>query len=285
MFVIGVILSLLIGVTLGLLGGGGSILTVPILLYVFELPPEQAITSSLLVVGATSAVSLVPHALAGRVRWRTGALFGAASMAGAYLGGRASKLIAPSLLVLGFGVMMLVTAIAMMRGRRELTGPVSASPPLARIAAQGVGVGAVTGLIGAGGGFLVVPALVLLGGLPMTAAVGTSLLVIAMNSAAAFLGHISAVSVPYGVALPVAAAAVIGSVVGSRFAGRVSPDALRRGFAWFVVAMAIFVLGQQVPKLLGVSLTLSQSAPWLLPAIALPPLLAALTARRQPRAA
>ena len=279
MFILGVILAVLIGVTLGLLGGGGSILTVPILLYVFELPPEQAITASLLVVGATSAVSLVPHAIAGRVRWRTGALFGAASMAGAYLGGRVSKLLPPSLLVLGFGVMMLVTAVAMMRGRRDLSSAAPATPPLARIAAQGVGVGAVTGLIGAGGGFLVVPALVLLGRLSMTSAVGTSLLVIAMNSAAGFLGH-SGVSVPYNIALPVAGAAIVGSLIGSRFASRVAPDSLRRGFAWFVVAMAIFVLGQQVPRLFGVTLTLAQSAPWLLPAMALVPLYAALSARR-----
>lgn len=252
MFILGVSLAVLIGVSLGLLGGGGSILTVPILLYVFRLPAEQAIASSLLVVGSTSAAALIPHALGGRVRWRTGLGFGAASMVGAYLGGRVSSHLPPTLLLLAFGSMMLVTAAAMLRGRREVAlDPASLHAPFAKVAAQGLAVGAVTGLVGAGGGFLVVPALVLLGRLPMTAAVGTSLLVIALNSGAGLLGHLAKAAPPWHIALPVAAAAVLGSVLGSRLAGRVGPDALRRGFAWFVLAMAVFVLGQEVPRLLG----------------------------------
>ncbi len=263
MFILGVSLAVLIGVSLGLLGGGGSILTVPILLYVFRLPAEQAIASSLLVVGSTSAAALIPHALRGRVRWRTGLSFGAASMLGAYLGGRVSSHLPPSLLLLAFGSMMLVTAAAMLRGRREVAvDPASPNAPVAKVAAQGLAVGAVTGLVGAGGGFLVVPALVLLGRLPMTAAVGTSLLVIALNSGAGLLGHLAKTALPWHIALPVAGAAVVGSVLGSRLAGKVGPDALRRGFAWFVLAMAVFVLGQEVPRLLGVTVALARHWPF-----------------------
>lgn len=288
MFVLGVCLAVLIGVTLGLLGGGGSILTVPILLYVFRLPPEQAIASSLLVVGTTSAVALIPHARASRVRWRTGALFGAASMAGAYAGGQVSSRLPPAVLVLAFGVMMLVTAGAMMRGRRAVAASAASEAdalPLGRIATQGAFVGAVTGLVGAGGGFLVVPALLLLGRLPMTAAVGTSLLVIAMNSAAGLAGHLAHTRLPWGVALPVAAAAVLGSVVGSRLSGRIAPDTLRRGFAWFVVVMAVFVLGQEVPKLFGFTVSLAHHWPWLLAAMCTPPAVAAASAHLHPHAA
>ena len=290
MFLLGVSLAVLIGVTLGLLGGGGSILTVPILLYVFLLPPEQAIASSLLVVGTTSAVALLPHARAGRVRWRTGVLFGLASMAGAYFGGRVSSRLPPAALVLAFGAMMLVTAVAMMRKRPASTGavePVGAALPLGRIAVQGAAVGTVTGLVGAGGGFLVVPALVLLGRLPMTAAVGTSLLVIAMNSAAGLAGHLARTPLPWGVALPVTGAAVLGSVLGSRLTGRVSPNALRRGFAWFVVVMAVFVLGQEVPKLFGVTVSLARHWPLLALAMGAPPAFAGAlaAARRHARAA
>ncbi len=282
MFVLGVVLAVAVGVALGLLGGGGSILTVPILLYVFRLPPDQAIASSLLVVGTTSALSLVPHARAGRVRWRAGALFGIASMAGAFVGGRASAHLSPDVLVVAFGAAMLVTAVAMMRPRRASADPSSAALPLGALAPLGVVVGALTGLVGAGGGFLVVPALVLVARMPMTVAVGTSLLVIAMNGLAGFAGHLGGVSIPWGVALPVVAAAALGSVVGSRLAGSVSPDALRRGFAWLVLVMAELLLLRELPRLFGVHVSLAQDWPWLLlVAVALPALAALARSRRR----
>ncbi len=290
MFVVGVLFALLIGVSLGLLGGGGSILTVPILLYVFHLPPRVAIATSLLVVGSTSAAALIPHARAGRVRWRTGAFFGAASMVGAYAAGRVAKFIPASALLLLFGAMMLVTAVAMMRGRKADTGAPAAEPaefPVVKVIAEGLVVGGVTGLVGAGGGFLVVPALVLLGGLPMGVAVGTSLLVIAMKSFAGFAGYLASVSVPWGTAGAVVAAAIVGSVVGGRLVSVIPADRLRKGFAWFVVVMAIFILGQEVPRLFGLSVTVATHWPWLLAAMATPPAVAALVnaARRQPQAA
>ena len=191
MLVLGVLLSVLIGVSLGLLGGGGSILTVPTIHYVFGVETHAAIASSLAVVGITSVAALVPHARARRVQWRTGLIFGVASMAGAYSAGRVAKHLPAAALLVAFGAMMLVTAIAMLRKRAPASGGVARGgkrAPLPLIIVEGLVVGAVTGLVGAGGGFLVVPALVLLGGLGMAEAVGTSLLVIAMKSFAAFAG-------------------------------------------------------------------------------------------------
>jgi uncharacterized membrane protein YfcA len=241
--------SVLIGLALGLLGGGGSILTVPVLVYLAGVEAKPAIAMSLVVVGVTSAVALIPHARAGRVRWRTGALFGAAAMAGAYAGGRLAAYIPGSILLIAFAVMMLITAIAMLRSRRGATAPPQqpgARLPVAKILAEGVAVGLATGLVGAGGGFLVVPALVLLGGLPMPIAVGTSLLVIAMKSAAGLTGYLHTVSIDWLLTAAVTAVAVLGSIAGSRLAGRVDPALLRRAFGWFVVVMGVGVLAGQL---------------------------------------
>lgn len=244
-----VAMSLLIGVSLGILGGGGSILTVPILVYLAGQETKEAIATSLFVVGVTSIAALVPHARAHRVRWRTGLLFGAFSMAGAYGGGRVAEYIPGTVLLLAFALMMLATAAAMLRRPRpgrERARPARTDLPLKHIAVEGLAVGAVTGLVGSGGGFLVVPALAILGGLPMGIAVGTSLLVIAMKSFAGLAGHLSGVSIDWGLALTVTAAAVIGSLIGGRVAGRIPQDALRKAFGWFVVAMGVFVLAQQL---------------------------------------
>ncbi len=240
--------AILIGVTLGLLGGGGSILTVPILVYIARVPAKEAIAMSLFVVGVTAAFAVIPHARAGRVRWRTGVIFGLAGMTGAYAGGRIAEYIPGQWLLVGFAIMMVATAVAMLRGRRSRTDrPVPHELPIAHVLADGVVVGLVTGLVGAGGGFLVVPALALLGGLPMATAVGTSLLVIAMKSTAGLAGYLHSVHIHWGLALAVTAAAVAGSVLGGRLAGRISHDTLRRAFGWFVIAMAAFVLLQQAP--------------------------------------
>lgn len=239
--------AVLIGVALGVLGGGGSILTVPILVYLAGLDAKHAIAMSLFVVGVTSVVGAIPHARAGRVRWRTALLFGATAMAGAYGGGRLAAFIPGGWLLTGFGVMMLATAVAMLRERRDRPADAHRELPVPLVVAEGIVVGAVTGLVGAGGGFLVVPALVLLGGLPMAVAVGTSLVVIAMKSFAALAGYLSAVQIDWGLALAVTAAAVAGGVVGGRLAGRVPDHVLRQSFGWFVVVMGAFVLTQQLP--------------------------------------
>jgi hypothetical protein len=240
------LLSLVIGVALGLLGGGGSILTVPILVYVAGLDAKEAIATSLFVVGVTSAAGALSHARAGRVRWRTGVVFGLAGMVGAYAGGRVAEYLPGTLLLVAFGLMMLATAAAMLRGRRAPEGSTHTDLPTLHIVGHGVVVGLVTGLVGAGGGFLVVPALVLLGGLPMGMAVGTSLVVIAMKSAAGLAGYLHSVDIDWGLALAVTGAAVVGSVVGGRLVGRVDQDVLRKAFGWFVVAMGALVLGLQV---------------------------------------
>lgn len=239
--------AVLVGIALGVLGGGGSILTVPILVYLAGLDAKQAIAMSLFVVGVTSALGAIPHARAGRVRWRTGLLFGATAMAGAYGGGRLAALIPGTWLLAGFGVMMLATAVAMLRqsGTRPTRAP--AEPPVLLVVAEGIVVGAVTGLVGAGGGFLVVPALALLGGLPMGIAVGTSLVVIAMKSFAALAGYLSTVHIDWSLALAVTAAAVAGAILGGRLAGHIPDHLLRKGFGWFVVVMGTFVLTQQLP--------------------------------------
>jgi uncharacterized membrane protein YfcA len=245
--VVTVALATVIGVSLGMLGGGGSILAVPLLVYVAGLPAKEAIATSLLVVGATSAVAVLPHARTARVRWRTGLIFGFAGMAGAYAGGRLAAYIPGTILLTAFALMMLATAIAMIRGRRTAR-PESAPPelPVPRVVADGIVVGLITGLVGAGGGFLVVPALVLLGGLPMPVAVGTSLVVIAMKSFAGFAGYLHGVDIQWGLAAAVTAAAVLGSLAGGRLAGRIPHVALRKTFGWFVVVMGVFVLAQQL---------------------------------------
>lgn len=242
------LLSVLIGLSLGMLGGGGSILTVPILTYVAGLDPKEAIAASLFVVGVTSAVSAITHARHKRVRWRTGLIFGAAGMAGAFAGGLIGGRIPGTILMIAFALMMLTTSIAMIRGRKKLSEDTGEKKlPLARIIIDGLVVGLVTGLVGAGGGFLVVPALALLGGLAMPVAVGTSLVVITMKSFAGLAGYLTTVSLDWGLVLGVTATAVLGSFVGARLAGRIPETTLRKGFGYFVLLMGIFVLVQELP--------------------------------------
>lgn len=239
-------LSILIGISLGMLGGGGSILSVPILSYVAGMEPNAAIASSLFVVGVTSATGAISHARAGRVKWRTGIVFGAAGMVGAFVGGGLSTYIPGRVLMIVFGVMMAVTAVAMIRKRPTREPVVAGDLPVHKVLLMGVSVGLVTGTIGAGGGFVVVPALVLLGGLGMEVAVGTSLIVIAMSSFAGLAGHLGHVSIDWRVTLAVTAAAVVGSLLGGGLVGLVRPAALRRGFGFFIIAMAIFVLFKEL---------------------------------------
>jgi uncharacterized protein len=249
MIALTVALAAVIGLSLGLLGGGGSILAVPLLLYVADMPAKEAIATSLLVVGVTSAVAVIPHARAHRVRWRTGLIFGAAGMAGAYAGGRAAGYIPAAVLLTAFALMMLATAAAMIRGRRhDPDRTVPHELPVGKVIAEGIVVGLVTGLVGAGGGFLVVPALALLGGLSMPIAVGTSLVVIAMKSFAGFAGYLSSIHINWALAAAVTTAAVLGSLAGSKLAGRIREDLLRQAFGWLVLVMGAFVLVQQLPQ-------------------------------------
>lgn len=254
MLIIAGLLSALMGTVLGLLGGGGSIMAVPILVYVVGTDPKEAIATSLLVVGATSLAAMTQHARAGNVRWRTGLIFGVVAMVGAYLGGLVAGYIPGSILLLLFAALMVATGVAMLRKARKKAA--AATPeaeaaheselPVLKVAIEGLVVGAVTGLVGAGGGFLVVPALVLLGGLPMKIAVGTSLLVISMKSFAGAVGHLSHVEIDLTLTLVFTAAAVIGSFGGAALGRRMNAATLRTAFAWFVLLMAAFILSQEM---------------------------------------
>ncbi len=255
MIALTVVLAALVGISLGLLGGGGSILMVPLLTYVAGMDAKQAIATSLLVVGVTSTVSTVSHARAGRVQWRSGLLFGAAGMAGAYAGGRLGHLLPGSLLLIAFAVMMIASAVAMLRRRRTPVTPAPAPhrTPIGKALTLGAAVGLLTGIIGAGGGFIVVPTLALLAGLTMPVAVGTSLLVIAMNALAGLAGQVTTLGVDWKMAAMVTAAAVVGSLVGARLTARVDADVLRAAFGWFVLVMASVILAEQVHPVVGIA--------------------------------
>jgi uncharacterized membrane protein YfcA len=239
--VVGLLLSTLVGVSLGFFGGGGSILTVPLLVYVFGLAPKAAIASSLPVVALASASGALRYWRAGQLRPRVGLVFGAAGMSGAYLGGRGAAFVDGGILLLIFAVLMLLTSLAMWRGRRAAT-PEAGGPALGKLALQGLVVGSFTGLVGAGGGFLIVPALVLWAGLPMPAAVGTSLFVIVLNCLAGVAGYLSHVAIDPGLVAAVGSCAVGGSFAGSGLAGAIDPGRLRRAFAGFVLVMALTIL-------------------------------------------
>lgn len=248
MYFLAASLSLLIGLSLGLLGGGGSILTLPILVYALGMEEKTAIAASLLVVGITSATVVVTHARVGNVEWRTGLIFAAAGMVGAALGGFAAAWIPAQVLLIAFAGMMFATSVAMIRGRRApaAASAVAGPLPVPKVLLYGLLVGALTGTVGAGGGFLVVPALALLGGLPMRKAIGTSLLVITLNSTAGFLGHATHVQIDWPITLTVAASAVVGAQIGGRLSGRIDQETLRKAFGWFVLLMAFYMIWKQV---------------------------------------
>ncbi|MEQ8664071.1 MAG: sulfite exporter TauE/SafE family protein [Gammaproteobacteria bacterium] len=235
--------GMVIGLLLGLTGGGGSILTVPLLVYVVGLDPKVAIATSLLVVGLASLAALLPHSRHGNVYWRTGIIFGVAGMAGAYSGGWVARYIADAILLLLFAAVMIGSGVAMLRRRPPgADGAPRAARSWAKIVADGFIVGIVTGLVGAGGGFLVVPALALLGGLPMHAAVGTSLLVISMKCFAGLAGYVTHVPVDLESGIIVSALAIAGTVLGSRLSKAISGAQLRQGFGVFVLLIAAILV-------------------------------------------
>jgi hypothetical protein len=245
-------LSVLVGLALGLLGGGGSILLVPLLVYVLGVAPHEAVVASLVVVLVTSLTALVPHARRGALDVGAGASFGLASMVGALVGSALGGLVPAPVLLVALAAMMVLSAV-FLRYR------VAVSPRRAgvvAIALEGALVGLATGFVGAGGGFVVVPALVVLVGLPMEKAAPTSLLVIAMNAAAALVGHASMGTLggSLGTVLPAALFAVAGALLGAALAPRVQPDRLRRAFVWLVGGLSVFVLGREVPALFGAPL-------------------------------
>jgi uncharacterized membrane protein YfcA len=242
MSALGLVLALAIGVSLGFFGGGGSTLTVPLLVYVFGLPPKQAIASSLVVVAIASGFAALQHARAGNLRPRVALFFGAAGMAGAYVGARVAAFVDGGVLLVLFAALMGLTALAMWRGRSAPPTPAARDVSPGRLLLQGLVVGSMTGLVGAGGGFLIVPALALWAGLPMPAAVGTSLVVIVLNSLAGFAGYATHVPIDARLVAAVAACAIAGSFAGARLTRLLPPSSLRRAFAGFMLVMAGAIL-------------------------------------------
>lgn len=244
-------LGLVIGASLGLLGGGGSILTVPIFVYILGFPTKEAIAMSLGVVGVTSVVGALGHWRAGHVNVRTGATFGAVAMAGTYVGTRLAASLSGATQLAIFGVVMMVAAAFMFRGRSEpdaLDGHPRREAP-ALMVFEGLAVGLLTGLVGVGGGFLIVPALVLLS-MPMREAVGTSLLIIATNCAVGFYGYLGHVHFTWNSMALVTAGTLPGIAVGTYLHRFASQAALRRGFAVFLLMVAAFILYQNLGAVL-----------------------------------
>lgn len=246
-------LGLAIGALLGLLGGGGSILAVPALVYGLGQPLAAAIPTSLLVVGISSATALIPRARQSHVQWRIATVFGASGALAAFGGAAVNRLLDPRVVVIGFAVLMVAAGIRML-GEKVPVGGDCALPGggvnwrgcLPKAIGSGVVVGFLTGLFGVGGGFLIIPALVFLLGLPMTVAVGTSLLIIVINSTAGFVAHAGSAALDYATAAVFTLAAIVGSLAAARFGSRLPADRLRRWFAYLVFAVAAFAVIQAV---------------------------------------
>jgi uncharacterized membrane protein YfcA len=249
-FVLGLVLSAGIGLSLGLIGGGGSIITVPVLVYVLDVEPHRAIGMSLAVVGSTALVGAFLHHRKGAVSWRTGAVFAASGIVSAYLGSKLTRLVSPPALMLLFAGLMLVVATVMLTRKAPAADAPAHTPNLPREALAGLGVGFLTGFLGVGGGFLIVPALVVFGGLPMKAAIGTSLFVIAVNCASGLLGHLTSDAFDWKLTVLVASLAVAGALAGTALSDRFHPRGLRRIFAWFVVAVAVYLVARNYNALL-----------------------------------
>lgn len=265
-------LGFLVGLSLGALGGGGSILAVPVLVYAAGQDPQAATATSLVLVGSASIVGMVSHHRAGRVHVWTGLVFGLVGVGGSLLGSAVNRRLDPDVLLLAFSVLVLVAAWRMLTGcptctkvgedraieeARGANGPASAGL-LTRAAAgidlrtallvlgAGSAVGLLTGLFGVGGGFVIVPALTLLLKMPMPDAIGTSLLVIAVNSAVALTTRLATVGIDWSITLPFAVAAIAGVLVGSKVADRLDAERSLRWFAGLLLAVALYTAGGAV---------------------------------------
>lgn len=259
MEIIGYVASIAIGLTLGLIGGGGSILTVPVLVYFFGVSPVLATAYSLFIVGTTSLVGVIPKYKEGFVSIRTTIVFGIPSIIAVFLTRKylvpsipetiakvgSLEITKPILVMLLFATLMLAASISMIRskknGKEKTDSKQKFNYPLILI--EGVVVGALTGLVGAGGGFLIIPALVMLSNLPMKKAIGTSLFIIALKSLIGFLGDLSQESqiIDWELLLIVTALAIIGIFVGNRLSNIIEGEKLKKGFGWFVLVMGIYI--------------------------------------------
>lgn len=237
-----------VGSLLGLLGGGGSILTVPALVYLVGQTPQVAVTASLAIVGANSAVGAYLHNTHGALNWRVALVFGGVGMIMAYLSAGISKQFSSVVLMIIFaGLMLFIGGLMVFYHPQETKRNRHIS--LYKVVISGAMVGALTGVLGVGGGFLIVPALVMLVGLPMKQAVGTSLVIIAMNSTSGFLGHLSGEPIDMALITSFVLAGMAGTFFGVEMGRRISPEMLRKGFAGFVIVLAVFLLIDNMGKL------------------------------------
>lgn len=258
MEIVGYIASLIIGISLGLIGGGGSILTVPVLVYLFRVQPVLATAYSLFIVGSTSLVGSFPKYKGGEINLKTVLIFGIPSIAAVYA---TRAFIVPAipaeifsignivvtkslLMMLLFAVLMVFASISMIREKKKPVDVTNVEQkfnyPL--ILVEGTVVGMLTGLVGAGGGFLIIPALVLLSKLPMKQAVGTSLLIIAAKSLIGFTGDLGKVEMNWTLLLSVTGLAIAGIFIGNMLSKKISAVSLKKGFGWFVLLMGIYIL-------------------------------------------
>ncbi|KOV40723.1 sulfite exporter TauE/SafE family protein (plasmid) [Streptomyces xanthophaeus] len=234
--VLALLAGALVGLALGSLGAGGSILTVPALIYLLGFSPAEATTASLIIVIVTSLTALLAHARAKTVRWRAGLLFAAAGLGPAAAAGLLSAHIPAVVLTLAFAALAVLAGLRMLRRRTPSAGATASAP---RAAGAGAALGAVTGFLGVGGGFLAVPALVAALAVPMSAAVGTSLLVIIANALVALVARATTeVSLDWALIMPFIATAVLGAWDGKRLAAKVRPATLQRVFGTLLLAVA-----------------------------------------------
>jgi uncharacterized membrane protein YfcA len=269
-------LGFLVGLALGALGGGGSIVAVPVLVYVAGEEPAAATTTSLLVVGTAAFVGMVGHARAGRVRFTTGVVVGVTGIGGSLAGSALNRAVDGDVLLLGFGLLVFVAAWRMVTGCPSctrigeeramkvadpaddaaagvavLTGRPVHVGLIVRVALIGTAVGFLTGLFGVGGGFVIVPALTLVLGFNMPQAVGTSLLVIVLNTATTLAVRLGTTGVEWSVAVPFTVAALAGVLAGSRVADRVDAGVLVRWFAAALVALSLYIITTAITSLVA----------------------------------
>ena len=247
---IGYAFALLIGGSLGLMGGGGSILTVPVLVYALGMEAKESIALSLAIVGATSLIGSASHFKAGNINVKVALIFGPVAMAGTFLGAKLSVFLSGATQLIIFAIVMLIAALFMFKGKKEVEEQNKDKPlnyPL--IIAEGMFVGILTGIVGVGGGFMIVPALVLLAHIPMKEAIGTSLLIISLKSFAGFLGYLDKVTVDWAFLGQFTIFTAIGILLGSYFVKYISQQKLKKMFAIFLVVMGVFILYKNKEKL------------------------------------
>ena len=260
--IIGFASAILIGVSLGLIGGGGSILTVPVLVYVLGVNPVLATAYSLFVVGSTSLVGAATYMKKGLVNYKTALVFAIPSFIAVFL---TRKFLVPALpdplftvgeaiitknigIMVFFALIMLAASYSMITAKKcvdcDEDEPVVFNFPM--IALEGSVVGVITGIVGAGGGFLIIPALVLLAKLPMKMAVGTSLLIIAAKSLIGFLGDLSTQTIDWQMLLIFTSLSIVGIFIGSALSKKINEKILKTGFGWFVLVMGIYIITKEL---------------------------------------